>query len=149
MSITKPANLTGCNPEIKKAIKAGLLITCYVSDYNENRRNRKADILAFVRDEEDEEHQYLDSDGLLWAYATPLKPPEKWIMPPEKAIPILIREGWKFDMHGDLAKKVGSVHSYFLYHGKFCHFGSKLSEVPMGDYWAFISEEFKCIIEEK
>lgn len=142
MPITRPIDFTGCNPEIKQAILDGNAITCYVSDFNVPSRkvkDRCADIVAYVNVED--VMSYIDSDGNCWLRATPAEEPTEWIMPPERAIPILIKEGWYFGEGGVVL--MGS-YSARLSHRCFKFFGCKLSEAPSD----FSIKELRCIIEE-
>ena len=119
-------------------------IICYVSDYNERptkEDNEEVEIVAYVPGEG--LYPYVDFDGSTWNYATPAKEPVKWIMPPEKAIPVLIREGWFFtaegDLKGDIHRKISIPHYYFPF------FGTELYEAPP----PFGIKELQCIVEEK
>lgn len=141
MAITKPLNYKGCDPEVEKALRASMSITCYVSDYGRGSSN-KVEIVAYV---EVTEGPYIDSDGCSWKYATPAKEPVKWIMPPEKAIPILIREGWFFGEGGVLKKRVDEISDTFVSHHFFKFFGKELSKAPP----VFLFDALSCIIEEK
>ena len=147
MAITKPLSYKGCDPEVEKALRASMSILCYVSDYNERptkEDNKEVEIVAYVPGEG--LYPYVDFDGSTWNYATPVKKPVKWVMPPEKAIPILIREGWKFDEHGCLCKKVHSNSVVYLPASCLMHLGKELSNVTFA---TFHSNYLSCIIEEK
>lgn len=143
MAITKPLSYKGCDPEVEKALRASMSILCYVSDYNERptkEDSEEVEIVAYVPGEG--LYPYVDFDGSTWNYATPAKEPVKWVMPPEKAIPILVREGWKFDEHGDF---VGKRLQDRIIHPNFQFLGRKLSDAP----YALSSGALTRIIEEK
>ena len=146
MAITKPLSYKGCDPEVEKALRASMSILCYVSDYNERPTKEdsgEVEIVAYVPGES--LYPYVDFNRSAWNYATPAKKPVKWIMPPEKAIPILVREGWKFNERGSLVKKVGTSSFYYISPNNFQYFGVKLSDVG----FTFNLDALSCIIEEK
>ena len=73
-----------------------------------------------------------------WKHAEPIPLKVKRIMPPERAIPVLIAEGWRFDDDGDLVGYGNSVLT-----AMFKLMGKPLSD-PKVSVWAWPP----CIIEE-
>ena len=98
---TKPIDFTGCHPVIAEALKRGEAIKCKVWD-------NKGDVKKGVwicRYKARSGFPYLSEDGvfgMFWKHAEPIPLKVKRIMPPERAIPVLIAEGWKFKSSGSI-----------------------------------------------
>ena len=96
---TKPIDYTGCHPVIAEHLKQGEEIKCRVWDYKGEVRidvwiywyNGRLDL------------PYRSETGASWKYAEPISRKVRRIMPPKRAIPILIAEGWAFTSTGSLA----------------------------------------------
>ena len=73
-----------------------------------------------------------------WVYAEPISCKTRRIMPPERAIPMLIAGGWRFDDSGDM---IGPVYSVVT--NMFKLMGKPLSDLKVSEWkWP------PCIIEE-
>ena len=95
---TRPIDFTGCDPVIAEALKRGEEIECRVWD---NKGDGK--IEAWIcRYKGGSDFPYRSVTNTPWKYAEPIPLKVKRIMPPERAIPVLIAEGWKFSDNGDL-----------------------------------------------
>ena len=95
---TKPINFSGCHPVIAKHLKRGEAIECEVWDI----KGMSGSVRIVVGFSANNEHPYADENDTTWRHAEPIRLKVKRIMPPERAIPVLIAEGWKFDYHGNL-----------------------------------------------
>lgn len=93
---TKPIDFTGCHPVIAEALKRGEAIECRVRDIGSLKEKRKQYITGYTA------KSYITPRGITWDYAEPIARKVKRIMPPERAIPVLIAEGWAFNEYGNL-----------------------------------------------
>ena len=93
---TRPIDFTGCHPVIAEHLKRGEEIECWVWDEDSGHDKRKRYITGYIPG------AYLMPSGVFWSHAEPLPIKVKRIMPPERAIPVLIAEGWRFDENGVL-----------------------------------------------
>ena len=97
---TRPIDFTGCHPVIAEALKRGEAIECRVWDYK-NHAPRIGMVVGFAASSKCP--YSCDESGVsAWVHAEPIPLKVKRIMPPERAIPVLIAEGWMFDYHGNL-----------------------------------------------
>ena len=95
---TKPIDFTGCHPVIAEHLKRSEAIECLVWD-NKGSVKREAWICRYkVR----VDFPYRSERDTPWKYAEPIPLKVKRIMPPERAIPVLIAEGWRFTSAGYL-----------------------------------------------
>ena len=97
---TKPIDFTGCNPVIAEYLKRGEAIECRV--WNDlSGESQTGYVIGFSASNL---HRYrCDNEGVsVHRHAEPIARKAKRIMPPERAIPVLIAEGWAFNDHGDL-----------------------------------------------
>ena len=134
---TRPIDFTGCHPVIAKHLKRGEDIKCIVWDFGCDRRRA---VEAWVwRYRGNSSHPYRSDSDLLWKHAEPIARKVKRVMPPERAIPVLIAEGWKFGDNGDL---VGYVNNC-VRTAMFKLMGKPLSD-PKVSSWTWPP----CIIEE-
>ena len=95
---TKPIDFTGCHPVIAEHLKRGEAIECFVWDnplYVDKRR-------LFVHFYNITAPCKYITEKNPYRYATPIARKTKRIMPPERAIPVLIAEGWRFNEYGNL-----------------------------------------------
>ena len=97
---TRPVDYTGCHPAIAEHLKRGEAIECLVWD---GRLEDK--VVGFVAGYfASNRYPYrCDEEGAsIWMYAEPIARKAKRVMPPERAIPVLIAEGWKFRSSGSI-----------------------------------------------
>ena len=94
---TKPIDFTGCHPVIAEALKRGEAIECFVHD-SPARRDMRRWVYAYWSGEK---YPYRTRTEA-FRYASPISPPIRRIMPPERAIPVLIENGWRFTSAGYL-----------------------------------------------
>ena len=97
---TKPIDYTGCHPVIEEHLKRGEAIECEVwDDEDSGHDKRKRYITGYIPG------AYIMPNGVFWSHAEPIliKAKIKRIMPPGRAIPVLIAEGWAFTSTGSLA----------------------------------------------
>lgn len=95
---TKPIDFTGCHPVIAEALKRVEEIECRVWD-NRGDVKTKAWICRYKGGSD---LPYRSGTDTPWKYAEPIPLKVKRIMPPERAIRVLIAEGWEFGDNGDL-----------------------------------------------
>ena len=94
---TKPIDFTGCHPVIAEHLKRGEAIKCKVwDDYRDH------EVVWVYLYEMGAKYPYRNITGTGWKDAEPIPIKTKRIMPPERAIPTLIAEGWRFDNRGAL-----------------------------------------------
>ena len=133
---TRPIDYTGCHPVIAEHLKRGEAIECLVWD-----GQLEGKVVGFVAGYcASNKYPYrCDEAGVSsWMCAEPIPRKVRRIMPPERAIPVLIAEGWSFDDSGDLVGRENSVLT-----NMFKMMGQSLSE-PRVSAWAWPP----CIIEE-
>ena len=95
---TRPIDFAGCHPVIAGALKRVEEIECRVWDY-------KGDVKREVwvcRYKGSSDLPYRGETDTPWKHAEPIPRKVCRIMPPERAIPVLIENGWKFDKVGAL-----------------------------------------------
>ena len=96
---TRPIDFTGCHPVIAEALKRGEAIECLVWDSNSVNTQMTDFIISYISTRD---FQYRTA-GSFYKYAEPIPRKVRRIMPPERAIPVLIAEGWRFDHRGSLS----------------------------------------------
>lgn len=114
---TRPIDFTGCHQVIAEHLKRGEAIECRVWDIN----GMGGGVGIVVGYSASNEHPYrCDNVGSsIYRHAEPIPIKTRRIMPPERAIPILIAEGWKFNKFGDLIRPGWVILSHaFQYFGK-------------------------------
>ena len=97
---TRPIDYTGCHPVIAEHLKRGEAIECLVWD-----GPLEGKVVGFVAGYcASNNYPYrCDEAGVSsWMCAEPIPRKVRRIMPPERAIPVLIAGGWSFDAHGAL-----------------------------------------------
>ena len=99
---TKPIDFTGCHPAIAEALKRGEMVRCKVCDRIRGGES-EAWICRYIRNSA---YPYRSHHGVFWKNAEPIPLKVKRIMPPERAIPVLIENGWRFDNRGALSGKM-------------------------------------------
>lgn len=99
---TKPIDFTGCHPVIAEHLKQGEAIECMVWDYDDLRCGSRRFVYQYMGGEK---YPYVTNGGTHWMYAEPIpiKVKIKRIMPPERAIQVLIAEGFAFTSTGYLS----------------------------------------------
>ena len=132
---TKPIDFTGCHPVIAEALKRGEAIECLVWDREEGL-TIKAWVYGYAADS-DTTYKYKTIKEA-FRYAGPIPIRVKRIMPPERAIPTLIAEGWRFDHRGALSGEM-----YCIVPKMFEKMGSRFDD-PNTISWSWPP----CIIEE-
>ena len=130
---TKPIEFTGCHPVIAEHLKRGEAIECFVWD-EEGESKVKDFVYGYVPDTA---YKYKIKEGG-YACAKPISSKVRRIMPPERAIPVLIAEGWSFMSNGVMSGPDGSIS-----HEMFRLMGRSLDDHCVGD-WSWPP----CIIEE-
>ena len=131
---TRPIDLTGCHPVIAEHLKRGEAIECLVWDNNDAKKE-----VWICRYKGRSDFPYLSETGVFWKHAEPIPLKVKRIMPPERAIRVLIAKGWKFGDNGDLV----GYGSNCVRTAMFKLMGKPLSD-PKVSSWTWPS----CIIEE-
>ena len=134
----KQIDFTGCHPVIAEALKRGKTIECKVWD-NKKCESRVGFVVGFSAG--NGRPYRCDNRGLsIYRHAEPIpvKDKIKRIMPPERAIPTLIAEGWKFNTSGQMDGPRQTILP-----GMFCSMGRRLDD-PNTVSWSWPP----CIIEE-
>lgn len=134
---TKPIDFTGCHPVIAEHLKRGEAIECWVWDFT-SMSGRVEIVVGYSANNK---YPYRCDNGSIYRNAEliPVKVKIKRIMPPERAIPVLIAEGWEYLSNGTLCSSgKESIHI-----GMFSLMGRSVDDphVRMRD-WP------DCIIEE-
>ena len=131
---TKLIDYTGCHPVIAEHLKRGEAIKCKVwDDYRDH------EVVWVYLYEMGAKYPYRNITGTGWKDAEPIPLKVKRIMPPERAIQVLIAEGWKFGDNGDLV----GYGSNCVRTAMFKLMGKPLSD-PKVSSWTWPP----CIIEE-
>ena len=131
---TRPIDFTGCHPVIAEHLKRGEAIECRVWDSNRVETQMTDFVISYISTRD---FQYRTA-GSFYKNAEPIPLKVKRIMPPERAIPVLIAGGWVFGDSGDLVGPGNSVVTLM-----FKLMGKPLSD-PKTSGWAWPP----CIIEE-
>ena len=103
---TRPIDYTGCHPVIAEHLNRGEAIKCLVWDDDDLQFVSRRFVCQYVGGEK---YPYIADSGAHWMYAKPIPIKVKRIMPPERAIPVLIAEGWVFGDSGDMVGPGNSV----------------------------------------
>ena len=130
---TRPIDFTGCHPVIAEALKRSEAIECLVWDNNDAKKE-----VWICRYKGRSDFPYLSEAGVFWKHAEPIPRKARRTMPPERAIPVLIAGGWRFDDNSDMIGPGNSVVT-----NMFKLMGKPLSD-PKVSAWAWPD----CIIEE-
>ena len=99
---TKPIDFTGCHPVIAEALKRGEAIECEVWDFREKPPAYDCGMAWIDSYHHGASHPYADTYDTLWKHAEPIPLKTRRIMPPERAIPVLIANGWEYNKEGAL-----------------------------------------------
>ena len=136
---TRPIDFTGCHPVIAEALKRCEEIRCWVWDQGSHDKPTHCSNEAWVvRYWAAADYPYRTAADSFFRHAEPIPIKVKRIMPPERAIPVLIAEGWVFGDSGDLVGPGNSVVTLM-----FKLMGKPLSD-PKTSGWVWPP----CIIEE-
>lgn len=131
---TKPIDFTGCHPVIAEHLKRGEAIRCKVWDDYRNH-----EVVWVYLYEMGGKYPYRNITGTGWKDAEPIPIKTKRIMPPERAIPVLIAEGWTYCSNGTMC----SFGKETIHIGMFSLMGRSVE-----DPYVRIREWPTCIIEE-
>ena len=93
---TRPIDFTGCHPVIAEHLKRGEEIKCRAWD---NKGAVKKE-MWICRYKSSAGLPYRSETDTPWKYAEPIPRKVRRIMPPERAIPVLIAGGWAFTNTG-------------------------------------------------
>ena len=128
---TRPIDFTGCHPVIAEHLKRGEMIECRVWSDKGYHKNK------FVfRYRAGLTHPY-ETDDWFYEHAEPIPIKVKRIMPPERAIQVLIANGWRFNTSGQMCRPGQTIQP-----AMFCRFGTPLDD-PNTISWSWPP----CIIE--
>ena len=141
---TRPVDFTGCHPVIAEHLKRGEEIRCWAWDKDCIEKPSSCHEVWIVRYRQAAAYPYRTVSDSFFRHAEPIpvKVKIKRIMPPERAIPVLIAEGWKFANHFGHMKH-DEIPDKTIYPSAFELMGQpleKYKDYPM--YWP------DCIIEE-
>ena len=128
---TKPVDYTGCHPVIAEALKRGEMIECWVWSDSVFSKKSTGFVVGYERDGC---YPYRIAPNMNSGYAVPIPRKVHRIMPPERAIPVLIAEGFAFTSTGWLVGQ-GCI----LNPQMFAKMG-----LPLDNWWKWPD----CIIEE-
>ena len=135
---TRPIDFTGCHPVIAEALKRGEEIECRVWGTGCAEKPRGCHDAWIARFWQSADYPYRTATDSFFRYAEPIPIKKHRIMPPERAIPVLIAGGWRFDDSGNM---IGPVYSVVT--NMFKLMGKPLSD-PKVSAWKWPD----CIIEE-
>ena len=99
---TSTIDYTGCHPVIAEHLKRSEEIRCWVWDQNCHEKPNSCCEVWIVRYWRDSGYPYRTDGDSCFRHAEPIPRKVRRIMPPERAIPVLIAGGWAFDKHGAL-----------------------------------------------
>ena len=131
---TKPIDFTGCHPVIAEHLKRGEVIECRVWD---NKGDVKKKVWIYQYNDHSD-FPYRSETDTPWKYAEPIPIKAKRIMPPERAIPVLIAKGWVFSTDGRLVGPEQTIIQAMF------HCMGKPVDDPSVSHWSWPP----CIIEE-
>ena len=129
---TKPIDFTGCHPVIAEHLKRGEAIVCKVWDDGHPREEVRYVVSYWFK-------TYISEGIVEWDHAEPIPSKGRRIMPPERAIPVLIAEGWTYRSDGTMC----SFGKEPIHIGMFSLMGRSVE-----DPYVRIREWPPCIIEE-
>ena len=136
---TRPIDFTGCHPVIAEHLKRGEEIRCWVWDQDSHDKpTHCSDEAWVVRYWAAADYPYRTANYSCFRHAEPTPTKVKRIMPPERAIPRLIAEGWRFNTSGQMDGP-GQI----ILPAMFCSMGRRF-DGPNTIPWSWPP----CIIEE-
>ena len=128
---TEPIDFTGCHPVIAEHLKRGEAIVCKVWDDGHPHEEVRC-VVGYWSE------TYVSEGIVEWDHAEPIPRKVRRIMPPERAIPVLIANGWRFNTFGQMDGP-GQI----IIPAMFCHMGCRLDD-PNTAPWSWPP----CVIEE-
>lgn len=99
---TRPIDCTGCHPVIAEALKRGEEIRCWAWYQDCHEKPNSCIEVWIVRYWQTADYPYISANNSSFRHAEPIPRKVRRIMPPERAVPVLIAGGWSFDAHGAL-----------------------------------------------
>ena len=138
---TKPIDFTGCHPVIAEHLKQSEEILCWAWDEDCIEKPSSCHEVWIVRYWQAADYPYRTAGDTFFRHAEPIpvKVKIKRIMPPERAIPVLIAEGWTYCSDGTMC----SFGKETIHIGMFSLMGRSVE-----DPYVRIREWPTCIIEE-
>ena len=133
---TKPIDFTGCHPVIAEHLKRGEAIECRVWDNTD--LDGEVGIVVGYSASSAYPYRCDNAENSIYCYAEPIPRKVRRIMPPERAIPVLIANGWRFNTFGQMDGP-GQI----IIPAMFCHMGCRLDD-PNTAPWSWPP----CVIEE-
>ena len=111
---TKPIDFTGCHPMIAEHLRLGEVIWCAVWDCREKLPVDHCGRVWISSYQNGALHPYVDTNDTQWKHAEPILK-FKRIMPPERAVRVLIENGWKYNAYGQLQheESLQRISTYF------------------------------------
>ena len=100
---TKPIDFTGCHPVIAEHLKQSEEILCWAWDEDCIEKPSSCHEVWIVRYWQAADYPYRTAGDTFFRHAEPISRKVRRIMPPERAIPALIAEGWVFTSTGYLS----------------------------------------------
>ena len=117
---TRPIDFTGCHPVIAEHLKRSEAIECRVWDITGH--GGRVEIVVGYLASSAYPYRCDNTRISIYRHAEPIPIKVKRIMPPERAIPTLIAEGWAFNKFGDLICPGWVILAHaFQYFGKPCY----------------------------
>ena len=107
---TRPIDYTGCHPVIAEHLKRSEEIKCWAWDCAE--KPNSCNEVWIARYWRDSDYSYRTHRGTFFRHAEPIPLKVNRIMPPERAIPVLIAKGWKFKSSGSIEGPFGILTPY-------------------------------------
>ena len=99
---TRPIDFSGCHPVIAEHLKRSEEIRCWAWDQDCAEKPNSCHEVWIVGYWQTAYNPYRAGGDSFFCHAEPIPLKVKRIMPPERAIPVLIAEGWRFDNRGAL-----------------------------------------------
>ena len=106
---TRTIDYTGCHPVIAEHLKRGEEIKCWAWDQDCIEKTSNCHEVWIVRYWQAADYPYRTDCDSFFRHAEPIPRKVRRIMPPERAVPVLIAEGYKFTSTGYLCGPEGSL----------------------------------------
>ena len=129
---------TGCHPVIAEHLKRGEDIWCWAWDQDCHEKPNSCRGVWIVRYWRASDYPYRTAGDSSFRHAEPIPIKARRIMPPERAIPVLIAEGWVFSTDGRLVGPEQTIIQTMF------HCRSRSVDDPSVSHWSWPP----CIIEE-
>ena len=133
---TKPIDFTGCHPVIAEHLKRGEAVECLVWDGQHG--NKVVGLVVGYCASNKYQYRCDDVGISAWMCAEPIPRKTRRIMPPERAIRVLIAGGWVFSTDGRLVGPEQTIIQSMF------HCMGKPVDDPSVSHWSWPP----CIIEE-